>query len=100
MRAYIAFQTETRDLNSLTQSGQELFSLSDARGGRLVIFASGIPSRRTREDLPTMPQLGIIQPPGGPPSWSAGIAVKLQEAGHSLVFLLRRYPAGYSRIPA
>ncbi len=46
MRAYIAFQTETRDLNSLTQSGQELFSLSDARGGRLVIFASGIPSRR------------------------------------------------------
>ncbi len=42
----IAFQTETKALNSLTQSGQELFGLSDAHGGRLVIFAGGIPLRR------------------------------------------------------
>ena len=42
----IAFQPETKALNSLTQSGQELFGLSDAHGGRLVIFAGGIPLRR------------------------------------------------------
>ena len=45
----IAFQTETKALNSLTQSGQELFGLSDAHGGRLVIFAGGIPLRRGGE---------------------------------------------------
>ena len=45
----IAFQTETKELNSLTQSGQELFGLSDAHGGRLVIFAGGIPLRRGGE---------------------------------------------------
>ncbi len=45
----IAFQTETRELNALTQSGQELFGLSDAHGGRLVIFAGGIPLRRGDE---------------------------------------------------
>ena len=45
----IAFQTETRELNALTQSGQEFFGLSDAHGGRLVIFAGGIPLRRNGE---------------------------------------------------
>ncbi len=45
----IAFQTETRDLVSLTQSGQPLFGLSDAAGGRIVIFAGGIPLRRDGE---------------------------------------------------
>src|SRR4028118_1465258 len=42
----IAFQTETKALNSLTQSGQELFGLSDAHGGPLGLFAGGIPLRR------------------------------------------------------
>ena len=45
----IAFQTETKELNALTQSGQELFGLSDAHGGRLAIFAGGIPLRRAGE---------------------------------------------------
>jgi uncharacterized protein GlcG (DUF336 family) len=45
----IAFQTETKALNALTQSGQELFGLSDAHGGRLVIFAGGIPLRHDGE---------------------------------------------------
>ena len=45
----IAFQTETKELNALTQSGQELFGLSDAHGGRLVIFSGGIPLRRGGE---------------------------------------------------
>lgn len=45
----IAFQMETRDLVSLTQSGQPLFGLSDAAGGRIVIFAGGIPLRRDGE---------------------------------------------------
>jgi uncharacterized protein GlcG (DUF336 family) len=45
----IAFQTETKDLAPLTQSGQELFGLSDAHGGRIVIFAGGIPLRRDGE---------------------------------------------------
>src|SRR4028118_503042 len=48
----IAFQTETKALNSLTQSGQELFGLSEAHGGRLVNFAAGRgargPARRAR----------------------------------------------------
>ncbi|MCA1737739.1 MAG: heme-binding protein [Actinobacteria bacterium] len=42
----IAFQTETKELAPLTQSGQELFGLSDAAGGGLVIFAGGIPLQR------------------------------------------------------
>jgi uncharacterized protein GlcG (DUF336 family) len=45
----IAFQTETKELAPLTQSGQELFGLSDAHGGRIVIFAGGIPLRRDGE---------------------------------------------------
>ena len=45
----IAFETETKDLVSLTQSGQPLFGLSDAAGGRIVIFAGGIPLRRDGE---------------------------------------------------
>ena len=45
----IAFQTETKELAPLTHSGQELFGLSDAHGGRIVIFAGGIPLRRDGE---------------------------------------------------
>ena len=45
----IAFQMETKDLVSQTQSGQPLFGLSDAAGGRIVIFAGGIPLRRDGE---------------------------------------------------
>ncbi|MDQ4107025.1 MAG: heme-binding protein [Actinomycetota bacterium] len=42
----IVFQTETKDLAPLAQSGRELFGLSDAAGGRIVVFAGGIPLRR------------------------------------------------------
>jgi uncharacterized protein GlcG (DUF336 family) len=42
----IAFQTSTKDLVDVTQSGQPLFGLSDAAGGRIVIFAGGIPLKR------------------------------------------------------
>lgn len=45
----IAFQTETKDLAPLSQSGQPLFGLSDAAGGRIVVFAGGIPLRRNGE---------------------------------------------------
>lgn len=45
----IAFQTETKDLAPLAQSGQELFGLSDAAGGRIVVFGGGIPLRRGDE---------------------------------------------------
>ena len=39
----IAFQTPTKDLVDVTQSGQPLFGLSDSAGGRIVIFGGGIP---------------------------------------------------------
>ena len=39
----IAFQTQTKDPVDVTQSGQPLFGLSDPAGGRIVIFAGGIP---------------------------------------------------------
>jgi uncharacterized protein GlcG (DUF336 family) len=42
----IAFQTQTKDLVDVTQSGQPLFGLSDSAGGRIVIFAGGIPLAR------------------------------------------------------
>ena len=42
----IAFQTQTKDLVDVTQSGQPLFGLNDAAGGRLVIFAGGNPLER------------------------------------------------------
>jgi uncharacterized protein GlcG (DUF336 family) len=42
----IAFQTQTKDLVDVTQSGQPLFGLNDAVGGRIVIFAGGIPLER------------------------------------------------------
>lgn len=45
----IAFQTETKELAPLAQSGQELFGLSDAAGGRIVVFGGGIPLRRDGE---------------------------------------------------
>ena len=47
----IAFQTETKDLAPLAQSGAELFGLSDAAGGRIVVFAGGVPLRRDGEIL-------------------------------------------------
>ena len=39
----IAFQTQTKNLVDLTQSGQPLFGLNDSAGGRIVIFPGGIP---------------------------------------------------------
>jgi len=39
----IAFQTQTTDLNDATRPTGDLFGLSDAHGGRLVVFAGGIP---------------------------------------------------------
>ena len=42
----IAFQCETRDLQELTRPDGPLFGLSDAHGGRLVVFPGGIPLRR------------------------------------------------------
>ena len=39
----IAFQTPTKNLVDLTQSGQPLFGLNDSAGGRIVIFPGGIP---------------------------------------------------------
>lgn len=45
----IAFQTETKELAPLAQPGQELFGLSDAAGGRIVVFGGGIPLRRDGE---------------------------------------------------
>ena len=45
----IAFQTETKELAPLAQSGQELFGLNDAAGGRIVVFGGGIPLMRDGE---------------------------------------------------
>lgn len=47
----IAFQMQTKDLVPLTQSGQPLFGLNDAAGGRIVVFAGGIPLVRDGEML-------------------------------------------------
>ncbi len=47
----IAFQTQTNDLAQQTQSGQPLFGLNDAAGGRIVVFAGGIPLIRDGEVL-------------------------------------------------
>jgi uncharacterized protein GlcG (DUF336 family) len=45
----IAFQMETKNLVEMTQPGQPIFGLSDAHGGRIVIFPGGIPLRRDGE---------------------------------------------------
>jgi len=45
----IAFQDETKELAPLAQPGQELFGLSDAAGGRIVVFAGGVLLRRNGE---------------------------------------------------
>ena len=45
----VAFQTETKDLVDQTQPGQPIFGLSDAHGGRIVIFPGGIPLQRNGE---------------------------------------------------
>jgi uncharacterized protein GlcG (DUF336 family) len=45
----IAFQMETKNLVEMTQPGQPIFGLSDAHGGRIVIFPGGIPLRRGGE---------------------------------------------------
>ncbi len=39
----IAFQCQTRDLTADTRPDGPIFGLSDAHGGRLVIFPGGIP---------------------------------------------------------
>jgi len=39
----IAFQCQTKDLTDATRPDGDLFGLSDAHGGRLVIFPGGIP---------------------------------------------------------
>ncbi len=45
----IAFKMQTKVLADLTHSGQPLFGLSDAAGGRVVVFAGGIPLERDGE---------------------------------------------------
>lgn len=39
----IAFQCQTKDLTDITRCDQDLYGLSDAAGGRIVIFPGGIP---------------------------------------------------------
>lgn len=39
----IAFQCQTKDLTDITRMDQDLYGLSDAHGGRLVVFPGGIP---------------------------------------------------------
>lgn len=47
----IAFQCQTRDLTDATRPDGPLHGLSDAHGGRLVIFPGGIPLVRDGEIL-------------------------------------------------
>lgn len=39
----VAFQTQTQDLTEATRPTGDLYGLSDAHGGRLVVFPGGIP---------------------------------------------------------
>ena len=39
----IALKMETKTLAAVTQPGQPLYGLSDSAGGRIVVFAGGIP---------------------------------------------------------
>lgn len=39
----VAFQTQTQDLTEATRPSGDLYGLSDAHGGRLVVFPGGIP---------------------------------------------------------
>ncbi len=39
----VAFQTQTKDLTEATRPTGDLYGLSDAHGGRLVVFPGGIP---------------------------------------------------------
>lgn len=39
----VAFQTQTKDLTEATRPSGDLYGLSDAHGGRLVVFPGGIP---------------------------------------------------------
>ena len=45
----IAFQTETANLQEATRPEGPIFGLSDAHGGRLVVFPGGIPLVRDGE---------------------------------------------------
>ena len=45
----IAFQTETANLQAATRPEGSIFGLSDAHGGRLVVFPGGIPLVRDGE---------------------------------------------------
>ena len=45
----IAFQCQTRDLTEDTRPDGPIFGLSDAHGGRLVIFPGGIPLVRDED---------------------------------------------------
>jgi uncharacterized protein GlcG (DUF336 family) len=45
----IAFQQETANLQDDTRPGGPIFGLSDAHGGRLVVFPGGIPLVRDGE---------------------------------------------------
>ncbi len=45
----IAFQCQTRDLTDATRPDGPLYGLSDAHGGRLVVFPGGIPLVRDGE---------------------------------------------------
>jgi uncharacterized protein GlcG (DUF336 family) len=39
----IAFQCQTKDLTEITRHDGDLYGLSDAHGGRIVVFPGGIP---------------------------------------------------------
>jgi len=39
----IAFQCQTKDLTDITRHDGDLYGLSDAHGGRIVVFPGGIP---------------------------------------------------------
>ncbi|HEV8044704.1 MAG TPA: heme-binding protein, partial [Rubrobacter sp.] len=45
----IAFQQETKSLQEVTRPDGPIFGLSEAHGGRLVVFPGGIPLVRNGE---------------------------------------------------
>ena len=48
-----AFNISTRDLAQHSQSGGEFFGIHASNGGRVMIFAGGVPLRRTRISAPS-----------------------------------------------
>jgi len=44
-----AFDISTKDLAKYSQSGDQFFGIHASNGGRVMIFAGGVPLRRARE---------------------------------------------------